>query len=99
MKGTVQINNCGVYTTISKSELCALLLKNSPRYYTKYPKMFDTEIDLLISKLQDAIGIQIYKTGVVRLFFEHGHFEERQTLYLLELSEEILQIFRGNLIL
>lgn len=93
MEGTVQINNCGKYTTISKKELCGILLKQSPQYYEKYPVMFYTDIDLLISKLQDAVLIQIYQTGVVRLFFEYGHFEERYAIYLRELSKEVLKIF------
>lgn len=95
MEGTVQINNCGKYTSVSKKELCEALLKTAPRYYKSYPTMFITEIDLLISKLQEVVSIQIYKTGVVRLFFEHGHFEQRHTIYLKELSKEILKILKN----
>ena len=98
MEGTIEINNCGVYTKVSKKELCGKLLKNRPQYYKVSLKivmpMFDTETDLLISKLQEAIGIQIYKTGVVRLFFESSHFEERYTIYLRDLSNKILEILK-----
>ena len=99
MEGTIVINNCGRYTKVSKKELCGELLKNCPRYYKVYFKnvltMFDTETDLLISKLQDAQMIQIYQTGVVRLFFECSHFEERQTIYLRNLSNKILEILKN----
>ena len=96
MEGTVQINNCGVYKNVPKRELCGVLLKNTPRYYEGYPRVFYTELDTLISKLQETVSIQIYKTGVVRLFFEHGHFEERHTIYLRELTKEVLEIL-GNI--
>lgn len=94
MEGKVQINNCGAYTTVSRNELCGVLLKNSPRYYNNYPIMFDTDIDIVISKLQEIVSIQIYQTGVVRLFLEYGHFEERHTIYLRELPKEILKILK-----
>lgn len=95
MEGTVQINNCGVYKMVSKRALCGVLLKNIHRYYKRYPRVFYTELDTLISKLQETVSIQIYKTGVTRLFFEHGHFEERHTIYLRELTKEILEILEN----
>lgn len=95
MEGTIEINNCGVVAKISKKDLCGLLLKNSRAFYKDYPNVFYTETDLLISKLQGVVRIQIYKTGVVRLFFEHGHFEERQTIYLRNLSNRILEILKS----
>ena len=99
MEGTVQINNCGVYMKVSKKWLCGRLLKDSTRYYNRdlknYPTMFTSEVDLLISKLQEATSIQIYQTGVVRLFFECDHFEERQTIYLTDLSKETFEMLKS----
>ncbi len=99
MEGTIQINNCGVYTKVSKNWLCGRLLKDSAKYYRKdfksYPTMFTAEVDMLISKLQDATTIQIYQTGVVRLFFECGHFEERHAIYLRDLSKGTLKMLKS----
>lgn len=95
MEGTIQINNCGVYTKVSKKQLCAELLKNSPRRYKSYARMFYTDVDFLISKLHEAIMIQVYETGVVRLFFEYGHFEERYAMYFKELPDIVLNILKS----
>lgn len=99
MEDTVRINNCGRYTKVSRKWLCGRLLKDSMQQYKRdvksYPTMFTTEVDLFISKLQDATVIQIYKTGVVRLFFESGHFTESQTLYLRNLPKETFEMLKS----
>ena len=95
MKGTIEINNCGIYTKVSKKWLCGRLLKDSIQYSRKefksYPTMFTTEVDLLISKLQDITTIQIYQTGVV----ECEHFEERHAIYLKDLSKGTLEMLKS----
>lgn len=99
MEGTIAINNCGACTKVSKQWLCGRLLKDSTQYFRQdfksYPTMFTTEVDMLISKLQDATTIQIYQTGVVRLFFECAHFEERHAIYLKDLSKGTLEMLKS----
>ncbi len=99
MEDTVQINNRGRYTKVPRKWLCGRLLKDSiPQYKRdtkKYPLMFTSELDLFISKLQDATLIQIYQTGVVRLFFECDHFEESETIYLRDLPKETVEMLKS----
>lgn len=99
MEDTVWINNCGRYTKVSRKWLRGRLLKDSMQQYKQdvknYPTMFTTEVDLFISKLQDATVIQIYLTGVIRLFFERSHFEEMKTIYLWDLPKETVEMLRS----
>lgn len=95
MEGTVIINNCGTYRKVLKRELCVALFKAHAQNCTW---MFDEEFKLLIHHLDHALQIQIYLTGVVRIFLKHGHFEERQSVFLDKLPDEMLDVLCGRLV-
>ena len=95
MNKTVLINNCGTYLKKEKEELCKLLLKKATEiWYASRPRRFNSELDVLITCLYESDGIQIYKTGVVRIFLNHDRLEERDSIILRKLPIQILDILK-----
>lgn len=93
MEQYVVVNNCGEYLKKEKSELQRILLKKATEiWYRSRPRRFNAELDILLLYLECAESIQIYKTGVARIFLKHDYFEKRMYIFLKKLPESILEI-------
>lgn len=93
MEQYVVINNCGEYLKKEKFQLQRILLKKATEiWYRSRPRNFNEELDMLLLYLERVESIQIYKTGVVRMFLKHDYFEKRTSVFLKKLPESILEI-------
>lgn len=97
MEGMIVINNCGRYRNVSKKELCGILLKESVKiWYSTRPRKFNSELDTLIVHINDTMQIQLYQTGVVRLFLEHEHYEKRKNVFISNLPAQVISAICGE---